>query len=158
LLCRWLSPLGSFSPAWLRPMAALFVDVPDFTRMPAVPLAAWLALGTLLGTSTSLLSLGLSDDFERRAGARVPRVLGLGLCVLRCAGTARFATGAVVQRLGEPFTRAHPAVVLNVIDLGARGALVLALGLLLGGVLADRVGRVVARLGQASLWMYVAHL
>ncbi len=55
-------------------------------------------------------------------------------------------------------SRAHPAVWANVVDLGARGVLVLALSAAISQRLPAVVKRALIRLGQGSLIAYVFHI
>ena len=154
LSCPWLSPLGgSLNGPW-RVIVGLFVDVPSVTRMPFVPLVAWFALGVFV---TALI--------RRTAGARAAiaggsdRVLlALGALALLVAVLAARGTEAWVEQSGAALSRAHPAVWLNVIDLGARGLLVLAVAALLSPRLPSLSSRLLVRLGQGSLYAYIAHI
>ncbi|MCA9607023.1 MAG: DUF1624 domain-containing protein [Myxococcales bacterium] len=154
LACPWLSPLGAAAPGPLRWVAGLFVDVPSVTLMPFVPLVSWLALGAL----TSLAMLRARGDRPLRAGAPPSFFVAMGLGALVIAVAAAAATPRMVEALGGTLSRAHPAVWLNVVDLGARGLLVLAVAALVTPALPDRVRAGLVRLGQGSLVAYVFHI
>jgi len=171
-LCPWLSPLGAGVDGPLRFAVGLVVDVPGVTLMPFVPLVAWLALGSL-GCSAMLAAraAGTSDAparWLRRLDAPGDRALdagaptwffgGLAAVSLAIAVAAHFGTGAMVEALGGSLTRAHPAVWLNVVDLGARGLLVLCVGALISQRIGARAKRLLIRLGQGSLVAYVFHI
>ena len=64
-----------------------------------------------------------------------------------------------LHQLGDdPASRAHPAIVWNVVDLAGRGCVVLALGALLSLRIPDRPRRALVRLGRGSLVAYVVHI
>lgn len=157
LLCPWLAPLGASVPGAARPLAALFVDVPGLTRMPFVPLSAWLGVG-------ALASLAMVHARERstapRTGAGAPDrfLILLGAGGLAAAVLGHLGTGALVAGLGGSLSRAHPAVWLNVVDLAGRGVLVLAAAALVSMRLPTRVRAVLVRLGRGSLVAYVFHI
>jgi fucose 4-O-acetylase-like acetyltransferase len=157
LLCPWLSPLGSYAEGPLRFAVALFVDVPSVTLMPFVPLVAWLAIGTLsaMAMLRAHFAIGAAPN---RAGAPVSFLVVLAMLALFVAIVASLATDAMLAMLGGSLTRAHPAVWANVLDLGARGLLVLALGALAALLLPARVRSLLVRLGQGSLIAYVVHI
>lgn len=102
LLAPHLVPLV---PSVLRPLAALLLDVPPYTRFPLLPLCAFTAIGFLIGTRplpaprrSALWALGLV--------ATVP--------------LWQLLTGETVTRLGGTLSRAHPAIVWNVLEGTAR--------------------------------------
>ncbi len=154
-LCPWLSPLGAGVSGPLRWPLALFVDVPGVTRMPFVPLVAWVGLGALVSLAMLRARGGRT---ELRAGAPTRFLLALALGSLAVAALAHAATAPCVEALGGTLSRAHPAVWLNVVDLGARGVLVLALGALASLVLPARATGALTRLGRGSLVAYVFHI
>ncbi|MCB9635586.1 MAG: DUF1624 domain-containing protein [Sandaracinus sp.] len=156
LLCPWLSPLGANVPAALAPLVAPFVDVPRFSAMPFVPLFAWLAVGAV--AQRVLARFRDDSPVARRAGASGRALLGLAALGLGLAFAGTYATRALVESLGGPLSRAHVAVIPNVLDLAGRGLLVLALGAGLSLVLPDRLRAAVIRLGQGSLVAYVVHV
>jgi hypothetical protein len=156
-----VQPLGVSAPGSLRYPIALFVDVPGVTRMPLFPLAGWFCLGvgaTFALEASRARGHGAAARFAAVAGAS-PRFLAcLALGALVVALGAYAATGWAAARIDAPLTRAHPAIVLNVIDLGARGLLVLAVGAALSVALSEKTRRVVAWLGQGTLVAYVVHV
>jgi acyltransferase len=152
LLAPWLSPLGAAAPTALRPVVGLFVDVPGITRMPAVPLIAWMALG-VLGARAMLRA---RRDRPLPAGAPDRWFVGLAVLAVVVAVAGQRLT---VWAVGDgTLSRAHPAVWFNVIDLGARGLVVLAAGGLLAPRLPSLVRRGLLHLGRASLYAYVFHI
>lgn len=156
LLCPWLSPLGAHAPGPLRYPLALVVDVPGVTQMPFVPLVAWLAIGAL--AATAMLRARARSPRPSRAGAPASFLAVLALAALAVAIASSHATSVLVEILGGSLTRAHPAVWLNVIDLGARGLFVLAVAALASLRLPEAARRVLVRLGQGSLIAYVFHI
>lgn len=154
-LCPWLSPLGAEVDGPLRFAVALFVDVPGVTLMPFVPLAAWLGVGALVALA---MLAARAKAPKTKAGAPASFFVALGLGALLIAVGSAHATDLVVDALGGPLTRAHPAVWLNVIDLAARGVLVLALSALLSIRLPAFARRVLLRVGRGSLVAYVVHI
>ncbi len=156
-LCPWLSPLGADVSGPARYLVALFVDVPSVTVMPFVPLASWLAFGAL-GALAMLRARERAGGTPSRAGAPTRFFVLLGLSTLTTAALASWLTPRVVEALGGTLSRAHPAVWLNVVDLGARGLLVLAIGALATTHLPARARAVLVRLGRGSLVAYVFHI
>ncbi len=156
-LCPWLSPLGAHVDGPARFAVALFVDVPSVTRMPFVPLVSWVGLGALAALAM-LRARARSRQAPRRAGAPTWFLLTLTLGALAMALAASRATPLVVEWLGGSLSRAHPAVWLNVIDLGARGLFVLAVAALASNHLPERARAALVRLGQGSMVAYVLHI
>lgn len=155
LLCPWLSPLGAEVRGPLRFAAALFVDVPGVTLMPFVPLVSWLAAGALVAMAMLRARASAPSSL---AGAPDRFFLIAGGAALLVAIVASHATPLLVDALGGTLTRAHPAVWLNVIDLAARGVLVLALSALLSTRIPEAARRVLVRIGRGSLLAYVVHI
>ncbi|HEY8432948.1 MAG TPA: heparan-alpha-glucosaminide N-acetyltransferase domain-containing protein [Sandaracinaceae bacterium] len=156
VLCPWLSPLGAKVGGPLRFAVALFVDVPGVTAMPFVPLVSWLAIGAL--AAMAMLRARSRSREPSRAGAPASFLVVLALGALAVAIASSRATDLLVAELGGALTRAHPAVWLNVVDLAARGLIVLAVGALASLRLPERARRVLVRLGQGSLVAYVFHI
>ena len=155
LLCPWLSPLGAEVHGPLRFAVALFVDVPGVTLMPFVPLVSWLAAGALVAMAMLRARASAPSSL---AGAPDRFFLIGGGAALLVAIVASHATPLFVEALGGTLTRAHPAVWLNVIDLAARGVLVLALSALLSTRIPEAARRVLVRIGRGSLLAYVVHI
>lgn len=154
--CPWLSRLGADVPLVLAPFVAPFIDVPRFSAMPFVPLFSWLAIGTL---ALHVLALFRTDSpIARRAGASGPALIMLGAMGLALAFFGARCTTWLVESFGGSLTRAHVAVIPNVLDFAGRGLIVLAVGAALSLVLPDRVRAAVVRLGQGSLVAYVVHI
>lgn len=157
LLCPWLSPLGASVPVWLRFVAAPFVDVPGLTLMPFVPLSAWLGVGALASVAM-LRARERSAGPKSAAGAPDRFLAGLAVAGLAAAIVGSRGTTLLVEALGGPLSRAHPAVWLNVVDLAGRGVLVLAVAALASTRIPASARRALVRLGQGSLVAYVFHI
>ncbi|MCB9597947.1 MAG: DUF1624 domain-containing protein [Sandaracinaceae bacterium] len=153
-LCPRLSELGHGIEGPLRWPLGLFIDVPGVTLMPFVPLVAWVGIGALV----CLAMLRARADRPLPAGAPTSFLAVMAAGALAVAWAAHLATGAVVDALGGSLSRAHPAVWANVVDLGARGVLVLAVAALGSGRLPSLARRGLVRLGQGSLVAYVFHI
>ncbi|MBX3272937.1 MAG: DUF1624 domain-containing protein [Sandaracinaceae bacterium] len=153
-LCPWLSPLGAHASGPLRWIAGLFVDVPGVTLMPFVPLVAWVGIGAL----AALGMLRARGERPLPAGAPAAVLAAMAGAALAVAALAHAGTGWVLDARGGTLSRAHPAVWLNVIDLGARGVLVLAAAALATNALPARARAVLVRLGRGSLVAYVLHI
>ncbi|MCA9582427.1 MAG: DUF1624 domain-containing protein [Myxococcales bacterium] len=147
LLCPWLSSwaagLTNLGPS--RFWVGLWVDVAGVTRMPFVPLASWFAVG-ILATQGLLRARSL----ERGAGF-------LLLGALPTIAMAYGITALAVDR-GLVFSRTSPVIFANVVDLAARGCVVIALGILITPLLSDRVRSALVLLGRHSLVAYVFHI
>lgn len=157
LICPLVSPLGAHVPGPARFVVALFVDVPSVTLMPFVPLASWLAIGALAALAM-LRARERAKGPPNRAGAPAAFFVALAIGSLAVAIVASHATALAVELVGGTLSRAHPAVWLNVIDLGARGVLVLSVAALASMRMPERMRRVLVRLGQGSLVAYVFHI
>ena len=149
-LCVPLTELSRQVTGALRFPLALFSEVPGVTRMPWVPLAAWVAGGALL------LELVSPPSAAKGAGDRAWGALLAISIALAIALT--WAQDAAVAALGGPLDRAHPAVVLNALQLFARGASVLAIGGLVAPRLPAWARGPLLRLGRGSLVAYVVHV
>ncbi|MFW5924663.1 MAG: heparan-alpha-glucosaminide N-acetyltransferase domain-containing protein [Myxococcota bacterium] len=155
----WLNALTPAASGYARFVVALVADVPGVTRMPVVPLTAWMCAGAGVG----LLLIARrkarpADAFAARAGAPGWTLAGIAAAALAGALVTAGLTDAAVAASGEPLSRAHPAVGLNVLDLAARGALVLAVGAVLTPWLPHRARHLLVRLGRGSLLAYVVHI
>ncbi|HJK94523.1 MAG TPA: heparan-alpha-glucosaminide N-acetyltransferase domain-containing protein [Polyangiaceae bacterium LLY-WYZ-15_(1-7)] len=156
LACPALARLGPHVPEALAPLVAPVVDVAPYTRMPFVPLFAWLAFGAAAGAW--LLARRDGTPASRRAGTRPSALLALGALGLALALAGHYGTPALVDALGGTLSRRHPAVWLNVLDLAGRGLLVLAAGAGLSLALPAAPRRALVRLGRGSLVAYVLHV
>lgn len=159
VVCPWASRIAANVTGPARYLVGLVADVPGVTRMPVVPLAAWLCVGVGAGLALIRWRHGAPDDrFAAQAGApaRALWVMGAAALVVSVAGYA--ATRAVLGSHPGALTREQPAIWLNVVDLAGRGVLVLAAGALVTPRLPRRVRAVLLRLGQASLFVYVFHI
>lgn len=159
LTCPWVSGAAAGMDGPARYVVGLVGDVPGVTRMPLVPLLGWMCVGVGAGllmirhrTATA------GDAFATRAGAPARTLLLAGAGAIATATLAHAGTDAWVASSGEPLSRAHPAVWLNALDLGARGVIVLVAGALLSTRLPERVRRGMVQLGQGSLVAYVFHI
>jgi hypothetical protein len=128
--------------------------------MPLVPLFAWFAMG--MAALRLLRSEGLrrAGTAARLAVAGAPMVvLATGL-VVALVGAVGFEVGtyAWVAQSGDALTRRHPAVWLNVLDLGCRGVAVLCLGAMLSVAVGPRLRGALVTLGRGSLVAYVVHI
>jgi uncharacterized membrane protein len=136
---------GDLPPLLAAPLA-LLVDVPGYTRFPVLPLVAFTIAGLLIG---------------RWLLAHAPRgraALGMLLGGVAVAVLADLGTAALVDALAVgPLTRAHPAVVLNVIDGLARAVALLGAGLALAPAPLRMVSFLV-RFGRGSLLAYTVHI
>jgi uncharacterized membrane protein len=140
-----LAPAGAL-PAPLAVPLALLVDVPPYTRFPLFPLCGFCALGVALGQRLVAVQ-------PRPAPALLLGVLFSGL-----AAAFTWATSATVAALGGTLSRAHPAVVWNVLNGASRAAAVLFLCLALAQVLPERPLWPLLRLGRGSLRAYAFHI
>lgn len=158
--CPFVSGLGADVVGPVRFFVGLFVDVPGVTLMPLLPLVAWVSIGVLAGRMM-LVSRDLSGDTSR-AGAPRRTLYALAACGLLAWGLGSLATGAMVDALsaeyGDVISRRHPAVWFNVIDLGGRGVLVLALSALAANHVTGRLRKALLTMGRGSLVAYVFHI
>ncbi|MGF1469845.1 MAG: heparan-alpha-glucosaminide N-acetyltransferase domain-containing protein [Sandaracinaceae bacterium] len=153
LACPWLAPLGHDAAGPWRYLVGLFVDVPGVTRMPVVPLVSWLALGVLVA-----LRMTARPGSLPAAGASDRWLLGLAVGSAAVALVANRGMAGLLAARGGELSRAHPAVWLNVVDLGARGVLVLAVGALLSQRVGSAAKAALLRLGRGSLYAYMVHV
>lgn len=140
--------LGRGATGPLRVLLAPWVEVPGITRMPVIPLAVWLCAGVVFATTWLRRDRSASEHF------RVFAIASLISAVAWCAMTITH------EAIGGPLDRAHPAVVFNLVDLGARALAVVTLTLatfMCFPVIARRVAPVLA-LGRHSLLAYAVHL
>ncbi len=153
-LCVPISRALWDTPAPAAWVIGLFSFVPGTTLMPFVPLASWAGMGVIL----SLGMIRANRELRSLAGApdRVLLAVAAGALLVSMVFTA--LTGEMIERLGGTFDQRHWAVVPNAIELGARGALVLAAGALLAPRLPLRVRAIASQLGRGSLVAYVFHV
>jgi len=156
----WLSlVVGALSPFLTRAtrdlqgpsryVVAPFIEVRGLTAMPVFPLAAWCALGVVVG-------LWLSDAQEssqHRRRTTIAGVLGIGSLLI-----GDYATDVVSAQLHEPLSRASLALWPNLIEGAGRGLCLLWCAAWLSRWLPAAAQRILARYGAASLWIYVAHV
>jgi uncharacterized membrane protein len=148
-VARALPAQAGWAGAWVRTPLALLVDVPGYTRFPLLPLVGFVALGVLVGRVLA----------EHGAALRTGRLLALLTLCLGGAALASLGTRALVEALAMgALSRAHPAVVLNVVDGTLRAGAVLSLGLLCATFLPERVLAPLARFGRGSLLAYGVHI
>lgn len=154
ILSPVLTPLGHAAAGPARHVIALFLHVPDVSRMPFVPLAGWVGLGVLVTRALTRANV------EARSIAGAPdRVLALtALAALAVIFVGTQLTTALVLAIPAPFDAGHVAVIPNAIELGARAVLVLACGALVTPRLPAAVKAVLVRLGRGSLVAYVFHV
>ena len=154
LVCPWVSARTHGLTGPVGWVVGPFADVADITRMPVVPLVAWVALGVLVVQAW----IATNRDARDVAGAP-PRVVRwtLGLAVA-CAGAFTWLEHGMVAALGGTLSRAHPGVVANAMQLGARGVFVLGLGAWCAPRIPHRFRTALVRLGQGSLWAYAFHV
>jgi uncharacterized membrane protein len=142
LACPPLTRLAHGVAGPFRYVLAPFVEVPGVGIMPMVPLLAWCGLGAATGVA-------LVD-----ARGRVRRALVVAAIALAAALAFRalLAQGVVAART-------HPIVALNVVDLAARGALVIMACCWLSGLVGARhfVGPLTV-MGRHSLFIYGLHI
>ncbi|MEM9188596.1 MAG: heparan-alpha-glucosaminide N-acetyltransferase domain-containing protein [Myxococcota bacterium] len=156
LACPWLTSFST-SVEWGSAGMAVgpFLDVPGVTLMPFVPLSAWFAIGVGAGFFLAKARARSGDRSERGIPRRaLLQVLGVGLG-LSFAGA--FATDLWVQH-GADFSRSHPVIWMNVLDLGGRGLVVLGGGALAFDLLTPRLKAILLILGRGSLVAYVFHI
>lgn len=154
VLCPWLSPVGG-GAHFAAPLLALFVDVPGYTQMPVVPLFAWLAVGAV---AAAAMLAPERDAFAEVAGAPRRTLWTLVAVSVVCIAAGSIGTELLHERLGGTLSRAHPAIVANVVDLAGRGVLVLALSALAAPHLPARLRDGLVFLGRGSLVAYVVHI
>jgi uncharacterized membrane protein len=158
LLCPWLSSLGGYARGPARFVVALFVDVPSLTSMPLVPLVSWAGLGALSTLALLRVSGPASSRSPSRADASSRFLWSQGAVSLLVALAASLATAPLVALLGGTLTRAHPAIWLNLIDLGARALALLSFASLASNRLPSLARSLLLRLGRGSMFAYVFHI
>jgi len=127
-------------------LVGIFVEVPHVTRMPVVPLAAFLGVGLVFGAIV----------LER---PRSRTFYALVAVVSAAVAVASFlAMNAVVARVGGRFDRTHPAILLNIVELAARSVALVSLVLAIDPRSSSGVARGLALLGRHSLLAYAVHL
>lgn len=154
VLSPLLTPIGHAVTGPARHVLALFVHVPDVTRMPFVPLASWVGLGVLVARG-----LGHTNREARSIAGAPDRVLAIvGATALAVVVLGTQLTTVLLEAFPGPFDGGHVAVIPNAVELGARGVLVLVAGALLTPRLPIAVKAVLLRLGRGSLVAYVFHV
>lgn len=138
--------LGRAATGPARFVLAPFVEAPGLTRMPMIPLIAWLGMGMILAT------FWFRDAKSRLAHAR------LAIASAIVATLAFVTMHAMHARLGGSLDRTHPAIFANLVDLGARATALLAGTMAIASSLPRRVHDELARLGRHSLLAYAVHL
>lgn len=138
--------LGRAASGFARLLLAPFVEVPGLTRMPMIPLVAWLGMGMVLAARIS------SEAFGR--GAR----LRLAAASAAVAAVSFVTMQALHEHLGGTLDRTHPAIFANLVDLGARATFLLTGTMALADRLPRRMHDELARLGRHSLLAYAVHL
>ncbi len=130
---------------------ALFSQVDGITRMPALPLVGWSALG-LLAMDVCLSAEG------GRPQLRLGRMAACMAVGVGCWLTGEWLTHALLETSPGKFDRTHIALWANMIDLGGRGLIVLSLGCLLAPQLGRHVMGAILPVGRSSLFVYVLHI
>ncbi len=128
---------------------ALWSHVDGITRMPVIPLVAWTAVG-IMGVHFAIPTRGRD--------AQSWRLFVLGLMGLAAATMGSFGTGTMLAALGGELSRAHMAVIPNVLDGAGRGLFVLGMGAWQAMKLPHGVRLHLSRIGQASLVTYIFHI
>lgn len=130
--------------------AALFFDVPPFTRFPLLPLIGFCAIGVAIGKKICL------------GGYSRGRALLLALVSAGCAVFFYLATAYTLRAIGGPLSHQHPAILWNFLDGAARALSVLFLSL---SLFAQKprspehlAKSALVRLGRGSLLAYAFHL
>lgn len=143
----------------VRFVAAPFVDVPGLAKMPLFPLGTWLALGVGLSLVLSARREAAKDDaFAAVAGAPRTTLLGLFALAPLVSVVAYGAMLATVDALGGPLDRTHPAILWNLVDLGARATFLVALSGLVSTRLPAWALAPLVLLGRSSLVAYAFHI
>jgi hypothetical protein len=111
-----------------------------------------------MGLAISLVLIEANRATRSIAGApaRVLRAMLVVATALALIGT--WAEGALTDALGVPLDQRSWAVIANAIELGGRGAIVLAIGALATPLLPEGARAVLGRLGRGSLVAYVFHV
>jgi hypothetical protein len=162
LLCVPLSTLAlaaDFGGA--KYLVAPFVEVVGVTQMPFVPLFAWCGAGVGGAAILARLRSSFTTHASVRTGGLPAGVaLGATAILIAIAAIASSGASALVAVLGGAFDRTHPAVILNVVDLAARGGAILALGAWLAPFVhrAPWLEARLLQLGRGSLVAYVVHV
>jgi uncharacterized membrane protein len=141
-----------------RFLVAPFAEVPGLTKMPLVPLGAWLGLGVLFSFALARSRSRSTSPETRIAGADRRFLVGLVVFGSLVAFASYEAMVATTEWLGGPLDRAHPAIVWNVVDLGARAMVLVGLAGLATPRLPEAALSPVLLLGRHSLLAYAFHL
>lgn len=128
-------------------VAALFFDVPPYSRFPLFPTVAFAFLGYAVGAVLATHKLSAS------------RTAVIGALAVVVAILANLATKAWVDAVDDgPLSRMHPALVANYIDGSARAIAVIAIAMLVAARMPAALRRACVRLGQGSLFAYAFHI
>lgn len=132
----------------LAALAALWFDVPGYTRFPLLPLVGFCALGVIVGR------------FLPRLRPAESSAVRIAVVCLGFATLSWLATRGLLAALGGPLARSHPAVVPNFFDGLARALAVLALAqwLTLRASIQSMPMQALLSLGRASLFVYALHI
>lgn len=142
-----LTRLGRVTSGPTRFLVGLLVEVPGVTKMPVVPLAAFLGVGLVLGVVLTGRPAPSRSAHLRLAFVAVPLALGAVLVEER-----------MVSAIPGTFDRTHPAIVANLVELSARAVALVALVLALDPPASSPIARWLALLGRHSLLGYAVHL
>lgn len=154
LICPPLSTALWDTPApWSYAVGAI-TYVPPVTRMPLVPLAAWAGFGVCV--SLALVRANRAARSIAGAPTRVlVSVLTLALAVATCGA---WLEGWLSERLGVPLDQRSWVVIVNALQLAARGIVVLTVGAIATPYLPRVVREGLGKLGRGSLVAYVIHV
>jgi uncharacterized membrane protein len=142
LLSRLLPPL----PLPLATLLGLLVDVVPITRFPLFPLCTFVAIGLWLGST------------QRPTDWTQSKILLVLLGMLGLTLIAKELTSLTLTMLGGKLSRAHPAVIWNLLEGTALSLSVLSLSLYLALRLPASLYGFLLRLGRGSLFAYAVHI
>jgi len=143
-----------------RFVVAPFAEVPGGAgRMPLFPLAGWLAGGFVVGRSMLAGRRYLPAGFPLPRAGTSRRLLLLLFGIGAIGAVAgHLGAEAMVAVMGGPFDRRHPAIWLNVVDLGGRALALVAAACLVSNHLRGRLRWALLTMGRNSLTAYVFHI